>query len=152
MEYSVTKTTTVDYRNIESIVNSTPCKKENTVSCDPVRHSVIKRAEDLKMEVEQTPLKEELKDTSGDCCCRHKCCMHSNDSILQKKILSDLILKTQNPLFRHLLGSVDLQYGLENMWSNIVDTSNTCGQDLRVKNENATEMEQDLPLDLTINK
>lgn len=153
MEYSVTKTTTVDYRNIESIVNSTPCKKENTVNCDPVRHSVIKRAEDLKMEMEQTPLKEELKNTNVDCCCRHKCCVHSNDSILQKtKILSDLILKTQNPLFRHLLGSVDLQYGLENMWSNIVDTNNTCGQDLRVKNENVTEMEQDLPLDLTINK
>jgi zinc finger protein GLIS2 len=153
MEYNVTKTTTVDYRNIESIVNSTPCKKENTVRCDPVRHSVIKRAEDLKIEMEQMPLKEELKDTSDDYCCRHKCCVHSNDSILQKtKILSDLILKTQNPLFRHLLGSVDLQYGLENMWSNIVDTSNTCGQDLRVKNETVTEMEQDLPLDLTINK
>jgi len=154
MEYSVTKTTTVDYRNIESIVNSTPCKKESTINCDPIRHSVIKRAEDLKMEMEQTPLKEELKDTSGDYCCPHKCCVHSNcnDSILQKtKILSDLILKTQNPLFRHLLSSVDL-HGLENMWSNIVDTSNTCGQDLRVKNENVTEMEQDLPLDLTINK
>ncbi|XP_024870539.1 transcriptional activator GLI3-like [Temnothorax curvispinosus] len=150
MEY--TKTATVDYRNIESIVNSTPCKKESTVSCDPVRHSVIKRAEDLKMEVEQMPLKEELKDTSDDCCCRHKCCVHSNDSILQKtKILSDLLIKAQNPLFRHLLSSVDL-HGLENMWSNIVDTSNTCGQDLRVKNETVTEMEQDLPLDLTINK
>lgn len=146
------KASTVDYRNIESIVNSTPCKKENATNCDPVRHSVIKRAEDLKMEVEQTPLKEEYKET-GDCCCRHKCCVHSNDGILEKtKILSDLILKTQNPLFRHLLGTMDLQYGLQNMWCNIADTSNTCGQDLRVKNENVTEMEQDLPLDLTVNK
>ncbi|XP_012219791.1 zinc finger protein GLI1 isoform X1 [Linepithema humile] len=153
MECSSTKSTTVDYRNIDSIVNSTPSKKENAIISDPVRHSVIKRAEDLKMKVEQMPLKEEFKDTSADCCCRHKCCVHSNDNILQKtKILQDLILKSQNPLFRHLLGSVDLQYGLENMWSNIVDTTNTCGQDLRVKTENVTEMEQDLPLDLTINK
>lgn len=153
MECSSTKTTTVDYRNIDSIVNSAPSKKESAVISDPIRHSVIKRAEDLKMNVERMPLKEELEETGGDCCCRHKCCVHSNDNILQKtKILSDLILKSQNPLFRHLLGSVDLQYGLENMWSNIVDTTNTCGQDLRVKNENVTEMEQDLPLDLTINK
>lgn len=153
MECSVTKTSTVDYRNIESIVNSTPCKKENAINSDPVRHSVIKRAENLKMEVEQTPLKEELKDTGADCCCRHKCCVHSNDSILRKtKILSDFILKTQNPVFRHLLDSMELQYGLENVWGNIMDTANTCGQDLRVKNENVTEMEQDLPLDLTINK
>lgn len=152
MECSVTKTSTVDYRNIESIVNSTPCKKENTINSDPVRHSVIKRAEDLKMEIEQTPLKEELKD-AADCCCRHKCCVHSNDSILRKtKILSDLILKTQNPVFRHLLDSMELRYGLENVWGNIMDTANTCGQDLRVKNENVAEMEQDLPLDLTINK
>lgn len=151
------KVTTVDYRNIESIVNSTPCKKENSISgCDPVRNSVIKRAADLKMEIEQTPSKEETacKDaTATDYCCRHKCCVHSNNNILEKtKILSNLILKTQNPLFRHLLGTVDLQYGLQNMWSNIVDASNTCGQDLRVKNENVVEMEQDLPLDLTVNK
>lgn len=147
------KVSTVDYRNIESIINSTPCKKENVVICDPVRHSVIKRAEDLKMEVEQIPTKEDMCKDTTDCCCRHKCCVHSNDNILEKtKILSDLILKTQNPLFRHLLGTVDLQYGLQNMWGNIVDTNNTCGQDLRVKNENVVEMEQDLPLDLTINK
>ncbi|XP_043579379.1 zinc finger protein ZIC 1-like isoform X1 [Bombus pyrosoma] len=147
------KVSTVDYRNIESIINSTPCKKENVVICDPVRHSVIKRAEDLKMEVEQIPAKEDICKDTTDCCCRHKCCVHSNDNILEKtKILSDLILKTQNPLFRHLLGTVDLQYGLQNMWGNIVDTNNTCGQDLRVKNENVVEMEQDLPLDLTINK
>lgn len=147
------KVSTVDYRNIESIVNSTPCKKENMISCDPVRHSVIKRAEDLKMEIEQTPSKEELCKDTNDCCCRHKCCAHTNDNILEKtKILSDLILKAQNPLFRHLLGSVDLQYGLQNIWGNIGDTNNTCGQDLRVKIENVVEMEQDLPLDLTINK
>lgn len=152
MECSSVKTSTVDYRNIESIVNSTPCKKENTINCDPVRHSVIKRAEDLKMEMEQMPLKEEFKETNSDCCCRHKCCVHSNGNILQTKIFSDFIMKASNPLFRHLLGSVDFQYGLENMWSNIVDATNTCGQDLRVKNENVTEMEQDLPLDLTINK
>lgn len=147
------KVSTVDYRNIESIVNSAPCRKENKVNCDPVRHSVIKRAEDLKMEIEQTPIQEELCQDTNDCCCRHKCCAHTNDNILEKtKILSDLILKAQNPLFRHLLGSVDLQYGLQNMWGNIVDTNNTCGQDLRVKIENAVEMDQDLPLDLTIDK
>lgn len=147
------KISSVDYRNIESIINSTPCKKENIGISDPVRHSVIKRAEDLKMEVEQMPIKEEICKDTTDCCCRHKCCVHNNDNILEKtKILSDLILKTQNPLFRHLLGTVDLQYGLQNMWGNIVDTNNTCGQDLRVKNENVVEMEQDLPLDLTINK
>lgn len=146
------KVSTVDYRNIDSIVNGTPCKKENVVVCDPIRNSVIKRAEDLKMEVEQMSTKEELCKDATDCCCRHKCCVHSNDSILEKtKILSDLILKAQNPLFRHLLGSVDLQYGLQNMWGNIVDANNTCGQDLRVKSE-TVEMEQDLPLDLTVNK
>ncbi|CAL7947902.1 unnamed protein product [Xylocopa violacea] len=147
------KVATVDYRNIESIINSTPCKKENTVVSDHIRNSVIKRAEDLKMEVEQTPVKEEACKDTTDCCCRHKCCRHSNDNILEKtKILSDLIFKAPNPLFRHLLGTVDLQYGLQNMWGNIVDANNTCGQDLRVKNENVVEMEQDLPLDLTINK
>ncbi|XP_043253629.1 RE1-silencing transcription factor-like [Colletes gigas] len=148
------KPCTVDYRNIESIVNSTPCKKENNASvCEPVRNSVIKRADDIKMEVEQTPIKEDACNDATDCCCRRKCCVHSNDNILEKtKILSDLILKAQNPLFRHLLGSVDLQYGLQNVWGNIVDTNNTCGQDLRVKNENVAEMEQDLPLDLTVNK
>lgn len=147
-------TSTVDYRNIESIVNSTPCKKESAISCDPVRHSVIKRAEDVKMEVqmEHTPLKEEYnKDVASDCCCRHKCCVHSNDGILEKsKLLSDLILKTRDPLFQHLLSSMDLPYGLRNMWSNIADTANTCG--LGVKSEGVTEMEQDLPLDLTVNK
>ncbi|XP_015601813.1 zinc finger protein 76 [Cephus cinctus] len=143
-----TSTATVDYRNIDSIVNGTPCKKDNP---DPVRHSVIKRADNLKMEVE--PPREETKE-SVECCCRHKCCAHSNDNILEKtKILSDLILKAQNPLFRHLLGSVDLQYGLQNMWSNMADNANTCGQDLRVKsNDGVTDMEQELPLDLTINK
>ncbi|KAL2727211.1 zinc finger protein ZIC 1-like [Vespula squamosa] len=149
------KISTVDYRNIDSIVNSTPCKKEsNSIGCDTIRNSVIKRAEDVKMEViEQKLTKEETKKDMVECCCRHKCCVHNNDNILQKtKILSDLILKSQNPLFRHLLGSVDLQYGLQNMWSNIVDNTNTCGQDLRVKNENITEIEQDLPLDLTVNK
>lgn len=147
------KVSTVDYRNIESIISGTPCKKENTIVCDPVRNSVIKRADDLKMEVEQMPTKDDVCKDTTDCCCRHKCCVHSNENILEKtKILSDLILKAQNPLFRHLLGTVDLQYGLQNMWGNIVDTNNTCGQDLRVKNENVVEMEQDLPLDLTINK
>lgn len=144
-------TATVDYRNIESIVNSTPCKKE--ISCDPVRHSVIKRAEDVKMEVvqmEHTPLKEEYKDTASDCCCRHKCCVHSNDGIFEKKLLSDFLLRSRNPLFQHLLNSMDLQYGLQSMWHNMADTANTCG--LRVKSESVTEMEQDLPLDLTVNK
>lgn len=148
------KSATVDYRNIESIVNSTPCKRESATSCgDPVRHSVIKRAEDVKMEVvEQTPVKEEYKDAAGDCCCRHKCCMHSNDGILEKsKLLSDIFLKAQHPhFFRHLFGTMDLPCGMQNVWCD--DTGNTCGQDLRVKNENVVEMEQDLPLDLTINK
>ncbi|XP_014612424.1 PREDICTED: zinc finger protein ZIC 2-B-like [Polistes canadensis] len=146
---------TVDYRNIDSIVNSTPCKKESNVGCDIIRNSVIKRAEDVKIEVvEHKPIKEKTnKDMVEECCCRHKCCVHSNNSILEKtKMLSDLILKSRNPLFQHLLGSVDLQYGFENMWTNIVDNTNTCGQDLRVKTENITEMEEDLPLDLTINK
>ncbi|XP_047352172.1 zinc finger protein ZIC 1-like isoform X2 [Vespa velutina] len=150
------KISTVDYRNIDSIVNSAPCKKESNsiVGCDTIRNSVIKRAEDVKMEViEQKVTKEETKKDMVECCCHHKCCVHNNDNILEKtKILSDLILKSQNPLFRHLLGSVDLQYGLQNMWSNIIDNTNTCGQDLRVKNENITEIEQDLPLDLTVNK
>ncbi|XP_046817130.1 zinc finger protein ZIC 1-like isoform X1 [Vespa crabro] len=150
------KISTVDYRNIDSIVNSAPCKKESNsiVGCDTIRNSVIKRAEDVKMEViEQKVTKEETKKGMVECCCHHKCCVHNNDNILEKtKILSDLILKSQNPLFRHLLGSVDLQYGLQNMWSNIIDNTNTCGQDLRVKNENITEIEQDLPLDLTVNK
>ncbi|XP_066586721.1 uncharacterized protein [Prorops nasuta] len=150
--------TTVDYRNIESIVSGMPSKKE-AIKCDPVRNSVIKRAEDLKMEVveqiEQKTIDEDsIEKTSTECCCRHKCCAHSTDNLFEKtKILSDLILKTQNPLFRHLLNSVDLQYNLQNMWTNATtDNSNTCAQDLRVKNENVTEMEQDLPLDLTISK
>ena len=150
------RTATVDYRNIESIVNSTPCKRESTIiSCDPVRNSVIKRAEHLKMEVTEEPItKEEPKIVTPECCCSHKCCIHNNDNIIEKtKILSDLILKAQNPLFRHLLGSVDLQYGLQNIWNNMADGSNTCSQDLVVKSsDNITEMEQDLPLDLTINK
>ncbi|KAI4501291.1 hypothetical protein M0802_003664 [Mischocyttarus mexicanus] len=148
------KISTVDYRNIDSIVNSTPCKKEsNKIGFDIIRNSVIKRAEDVKMEiVEQKLTKEETKKDMEKCCCRHKCSVHSNNNILEKtKMISD-ILKSRNPIFRYLLGSVDRQYGLENMWSNIVDNTNTCGQDLRVKNENITEMEQDLPLDLTINK
>ncbi|XP_012253939.1 zinc finger protein 43-like [Athalia rosae] len=145
---SITTAATVDYRNIESIVNSIPRKELST--CE-TRNSVIKRAEDVKMEIEQP---KETKEATTECCCHHKCCNHSNESILEKtKILSDLISKAQNPLFRHLLGSVDLQYGLQNMWNNMADTTNTCGQDLRVKNnDTVTEMEQDLPLDLTINK
>ncbi|XP_015186036.1 PREDICTED: zinc finger protein ZIC 3-like [Polistes dominula] len=154
------KISTVDYRNIDSIVNSTPCKKDNNnkvIGCDIIRNSVIKRAEDVvKMEVvvENKLTKEETnKDIVEECCCRHKCCVHSKNSILeQTRMLSDFILKSQNPLFRHLLGSVDLQYGLEDIWSNMVDNTNICGQDLRVKNENITEMEEDLPLDLTISK
>ena len=145
------KISTVDYRNIESIVNSsTPCKKE----INPIRHSVIKRAENLKMEVSETP-KNETNVASGVCCCRHKCCIHSNENMLEKKILSDLIQKAQNPLFRHLLGSVDLRYELRNMWTNIgEDTpSEIVGEDLRVKNnDRVTEMDQDIPLDLTIHK
>jgi len=149
MECSSVKSTTLDYRNIESIVNSAPCK----VNCDAVRHSVIKRVRNsLPVKRETIPLKEGYKETN-DCCCHHKCCMHRrcNDNILPTKIFSDLIMKTSNPLFRHLLGSVDLRYGLENMWGNMVD-SDICRQDLEAKNENVTEMEQDLPLDLTVNK
>lgn len=148
------KVTTVDYRNIESIVNGAPCtKKDNGMVGDlTVRNSVIKRAEDLKMEVEQTTPTKQVCEQTTECCCHHKCCVHSTDDIFQKtKILSDLILKSQNPLFRHLLGTVDLRYGLDNAWGNIADANDTCGQVLRVKNENVVEMEQDLPLDLTIN-
>ncbi|XP_043469733.1 sex-determining transformer protein 1-like isoform X1 [Leptopilina heterotoma] len=142
----------VDYRNIESIV-STPCKRENTINCETVRNSVIKRAEHLKMEIMEEPIAKEEPRAESECCCRHKCCHQNNETIIEKtRILSDLILKAQNPLFRHLLSSVDLQYGLQNMWSNMADGNNTCGQDLRVKSSEVTEMEQDLPLDLTINK
>lgn len=143
--------TTVDYRNIESIVNSPPRREMS--NCE-IRNSVIKRADDVKMEIEIEQPNETKEPRNVECCCHHKCCIHNNESILEKtKILSDLILKAQNPLFRHLLGSVDLQYGLQNMWNNMADTTNTCGQDLRVKNnDTVTEMEQDLPLDLTINK
>lgn len=142
------KTTSVDYRNIDSIVNSTPRRESS--ACE-MRNSVIKRAEDVKMEIEQP---KDTKEPNAECCCHHKCFIHSNESIIEKtKILSDLILKAENPLFRHLLGSVDLKYGLQNMWNNMTDTANTCAQDLRVKtSDTVTEMEQDLPLDLTINK
>lgn len=150
---SLNRSAIVDYRNIDSIV-STPCKRENTINCETVRNSVIKRAEHLKMEIMEEPMaKDEPRGAESECCCRHKCCHHNNETIIEKtRILSDLILKAQNPLFRHLLSSVDLQYGLQNMWSNMADGNNTCGQDLRVKSSEVTEMEQDLPLDLTINK
>lgn len=133
----------VDYRNIDSIVNATPVKRES-FGCDPVRNSVIKRADQM-MEV----VEERKEPKKNDCCCHHKCCIHSNDNIVEKtKIISDLIIKSQDPLFRHLLNSVNAQYGLQNVWQE----ANRCGQDLRVRNEAGIEMEQDLPLDLTVNK
>lgn len=155
------KASGVDYRNIDSIVNSssTPMKKEYNIAGDVVRNSVIKRADTTHIQSPVTAMQQE-QNTTSDCCCKHKCCRHAeNDSLLEKtKILSDLILKSQNPLFRHLLASVDLQYGLQNMWSSSQQTNvpeaNTCAQDLRAKSAESlpTDMEQDLPLDLTINK
>lgn len=133
----------VDYRNIESIVNSTPCKRE----INPIRHSVIKRVDCMKMDVLDSPKSKE-NENNETCCCRHKCCVHSN-----AKILSDLIKKTQNPLFKQLLGSVDIQYELQNIWGPVEGTNNDIVQDLRINsNDNVSEMEQDLPLDLTIHK
>lgn len=94
-------------------------------------------------------VEERKEPKKNDCCCHHKCCIHSNDNIVEKtKIISDLIIKSQDPLFRHLLNSVNAQYGLQNVWQE----ANRCGQDLRVRNEAGIEMEQDLPLDLTVNK
>ncbi|OXU26962.1 hypothetical protein TSAR_008449 [Trichomalopsis sarcophagae] len=167
------KASGVDYRNIESIVNGstiTPLKQEPYVAgSDIVRNSVIKRA------VAQSPPTVEQEqssanNSSSECCCKHKCCRHSEkDSVIleKTKILSDLILHSENPLFKHLLDSVDLQYGLKKMWSGSQQAAdpeatttaaaaaiNTCAQDLRAKAAEAlpTDMEQDLPLDLTINK
>ncbi|XP_034951912.1 zinc finger protein GLI2-like isoform X2 [Chelonus insularis] len=138
---------TVDYRNIESIVNSTPCKKENNPI---IRNSVIKRAENIKMDISENSKPEDIKES---CCCRHKCRINNENLLEKTKILSDLIMKTQNPIFRQLLGSVDLRYEFQSMWSNIRNTNDCIGQDLRVKSsESVTEMEQDLPLDLTIHK
>lgn len=152
---ATSKTTTVDYRNIESIVNGTPCKKETPI-INPIRHSVIKRAENVKMDITESPKDETNPRTTEACCCRHKCCVHNNDNILEKtKILSDLIMKTRDPIFRHLLGSVDLRYEIQNMWSNVGEDNSrdSVVEDLRVKvDDRVTEMEQDLPLDLTINK
>ncbi|XP_043276305.1 zinc finger protein GLI2-like isoform X2 [Venturia canescens] len=149
------KTSCVDYRNIESIVNSTPCKKETPI-VNPIRHSVIKRAENVKMDVTESPKDETSPQANESCCCRHKCCVHNNDNILEKtKILSDLIMKTRDPIFRHLLGSVDLRYEIQNMWSNVGEDNSrdSVVEDLRVKiDDRVTDMEQDLPLDLTINK
>lgn len=138
---------TVDYRNIESIVNSTPCKKENVI-----RHSVIKRADNIKMDITESP--KLIEENNKDCCCRHTCCVHNNDLLKKTKILSDLLMKTQNPLFKQLLGQVDIKNELQNMWncSNERIEDNIVGQDLRIKNDNIQDMEQDLPLDLTIHK
>lgn len=173
------KASGVDYRNIESIVNSstnttttttTPLKEPtSTGGSDVVRNSVIKRAvselpTDAQQPQQQQQPHQEASATT-ECCCRHKCCKHADsEGILEKtKILSDLILKSQNPLFRHLLASVDLQYGLQSMWAagqqppGAAEASlSTCAQDLRAKQSRAesspTDMDQDLPLDLTINK
>ncbi|KAK0092785.1 hypothetical protein PV326_000610 [Microctonus aethiopoides] len=179
-----TKIGSVDYRNIDSIVNSTPCSNvvNNKNNINYMRNSVIKRANNL-MDVDMnqklfsttpeiinknnTGNNEENNDDSVilSCCCRHnKCCVHNN-----AKIISDLIMKTQNPLFKQLLGSVDIQYELQNIWNkNVIgernadfssgNGDNIAVEDLRIKNGDnmnnvdVTEMEQDLPLDLTIHK
>ncbi|XP_057340529.1 zinc finger protein GLI1-like [Microplitis mediator] len=127
------KAATVDYRNIESIVN-TPAKKE------PIRHSVIKRVEKMDVDMPESAKKDE-------CCCRHKCCVHSEHLLEKTKILSDLIMKTQNPIFRQLLGQVDLKYELQSMWSNLGLRDEREAQ-IDAKGEEA----QELPLDLTVNK
>lgn len=135
---------TVDYRDVESIVNKTSYRNEN-----PVRHSVIKRASNLsKVDISEGSKHE---DERKPCCCHHTCCIHNTDFSDRTKLLSDLIMKTQNPLFKQLLGAVDLKYKLKNMWTDDGDNDSR-GQDLRVKNQGITEMEQDIPLDLTIHK
>ncbi|KAF7997177.1 hypothetical protein HCN44_005454 [Aphidius gifuensis] len=139
--------TTVDYRNIESIVNSTPCKKENVI-----RHSVIKRADNvIKMDTTENQQKT-IDETTDNCCCRRTCCVHNNDLYKKTKILSDLLMNSPNPLFRQLLGTVDIKNQLQNIWNNNDRIVNNVVQDLRMKTENIHEMEQDLPLDLTIHK
>lgn len=177
------KASGVDYRNIESIVNSsntsttssssngTPLKREPTsssfVAGDIVRNSVIKRADTHQKQQhgqgQPSSPGGELTATPG-CCCQHKCCKHAEET---RKILSEFrfieLLKSRNPLIEHLLTTVD-PYGLQSMWNSQQAASepsaanpnagtSTCAQDLRAKSENLpTEMDQDLPLDLTINK
>ncbi|XP_058799071.1 zinc finger protein GLI1-like [Phymastichus coffea] len=178
----------VDYRNIDSIVNSstsstgssssggggssgTPLKQEPTPyagSADVVRNSVIKRADaPMDQQPSESPARQEGPPGAASgcerCCCKHKCCKHAgSNSLLEKtKILSELILSSPNPLFRHLLASVDLHYGLQSVWpagQPATDGSgaaaNTCAQDLRARSAEVApaDMDQDLPLDLTINK
>ncbi|XP_063975635.1 zinc finger protein ZIC 3-like [Diachasmimorpha longicaudata] len=137
-------TVTVDYKKIESIVNSTPYKKENSV-----RRSVIKRADNfMKMDTSEEGTQENGKES---CCCRHACSIHNKDLSEKTKFLSNLIMQTQNPVFKHLLESVDLKYELENVWSN-VDFREKMGTDCKVKSQGITEMEQVIPLDLTMYK
>ncbi|XP_011299778.1 pH-response transcription factor pacC/RIM101 [Fopius arisanus] len=133
----------VDYRNIESIVNSTPNKEENAM-----RHSVIRRVDNcVQMNTSESPKHEDRKEP---CCCRHTCCIHNNLSE-KTKFLSNLIMKTQNPLFKQLLGSIDLKYEVQNVWTD-VDVDEEMGPNFKVKSQGMTEMEQDIPLDLTIHK
>lgn len=136
----------VDYRNIESIVNG------------GTRNSVIKRADTFYQEQQQQQhqhQKEESSNSQESCCCRHKCCKHAeNEALLEKtKLLSDLLMKAQSPIFRQILASVDVQYnGLQRMWNGNADN---CAQDMRargIENLKVEIMDQDLPLDLTINK
>lgn len=184
------KASGVDYRNIESIVNSsntstsssnsTPLKREpptstSFVAGDIVRNSVIKRADTQKqltatVQDETAASPESSGDhTSSGCCCQHKCCKHAEET---RKILSEFrlieLLKSRSPLIKQLLTSVDPYNGLQNMWTsqeasdaessainntNTSGSTNTCAQDLRAKSESLpSEMDQDIPLDLTINK
>ncbi|CAB0044730.1 unnamed protein product [Trichogramma brassicae] len=188
------KNESVDYRHIESIVNSnaTPIRP---ASSDLVRNSVIKRAksnvtdphqlqqqqhqqhhhhqqQQQPMPMTQSPVPDH------DCCCkRHKCCKHSDDEsnsnlMENTKMLSGLILQSRAPIVRHLLASVDLNNDFRfSMWQQQQQQQlhqqqqqqqpqilpfeqmaiNTCARDLRTKCE-ASDMDQDLPLDLTVNK
>ncbi|KAJ8680827.1 hypothetical protein QAD02_016614 [Eretmocerus hayati] len=181
------KASGVDYRNIESIVNSTPLKQASDSLLLMQRNSVIRRADSQQALVPVAPVhsRDQPMDVDGpikdedDCCCnRHKCCRHkeAEDGLVEKsKILSELILKSQNPVIRHLLATVE--YGLQGTWSSPSSpsassqiqphllagavngsSSSTCARDLRASpgvpelHHHHHHMEQDLPLDLTVNK
>ena len=143
------KVSGVDYRNIESIVNGGSLIKRD----DIVRNSVIKRAVPIQ---EQNNL---ATNNVNECCCKqHRCCKHEDGTgILEKtKMLSDILSKSSNPLLRHFFS--DFQYNLklqyQNMWQQHqqpLEPVNNCARDLRARCE-SNEMEQELPLDLTINK
>ncbi|KAL7300809.1 hypothetical protein TKK_0006375 [Trichogramma kaykai] len=185
------KNESVDYRHIESIVNSnaTPIRP---ASSDLVRNSVIKRAKSNVTDPHQLQQQQQQQQhhhqqqqpmpmtqspmPDHDCCCkRHKCCKHSDDErnsnlTENTKMLSGLILQSRAPIVRHLLASVDLNNDFRfSMWQQQQQLHqqqqqqqpqilpfeqmaiNTCARDLRTKCE-ASDMDQDLPLDLTVNK